>query len=145
VNRLQAHRQPFQTLRAQILPGSFENELIFKYCWYHSVQNPLSFHLLSKDVKTGIYKTILLPVFSYGCKTWTLILREEHSLRVFENRVLRTIFGSKRDEMGDGLRKLHNKGLRNFYSPPSIIRMIKSRGNEMGRACSTYRIEEECI
>jgi hypothetical protein len=63
---------------------------------YHSVQNVLSFHLLSKDVKITIYKTIILPVVLYGCETWSSTLREEHRLRVFENRVLRRIFGPKR-------------------------------------------------
>jgi hypothetical protein len=59
--------------------------------------------------------------------TLALILREEHRLRMFENRVLRRIFGPKRDEVTGGWRKLHNEELRNLYSSPSIIRMIKSR------------------
>jgi hypothetical protein len=68
----------------------------------------------------------VLPVVLYGCETWSLTLREEHRLRVFENRVLR-IFGSKREEMTGGWRKLHNEELYKLYSSPSIIRMIKSR------------------
>jgi hypothetical protein len=63
----------------------------------------------------------------YGCETWSLTLREEHRLRVFENRVLRRIFGPKRDEVTGGWGKLHNEELHNLYSSPSIIRMIKSR------------------
>jgi hypothetical protein len=59
--------------------------------------------------------------------TWSLTLREEHRLRVFENRVLRRIFGPKRDEVTGGWRKLHTEELHNVYSSPSIIRMIKSR------------------
>jgi hypothetical protein len=70
--------------------------------------------------------TIILPVVLYGCETWSLTLREEHRLRVFENRVLRRIFGPKRDDETGGLRKLHNE-LHNLYSSPSIIRIIKSR------------------
>jgi hypothetical protein len=66
---------------------------------YHSVQNLLSSRLLSKNLKIRIYKTIILPVVLYGCETWSLTLREEHTLRVFENRVLRKIFGPKRDEV----------------------------------------------
>jgi hypothetical protein len=66
-------------------------------------------------------------VVLYGCETWSLTLREEHRLRVFENRVLRRIFGPKRDEVTGGWRKLHNEELRDLYSSPSIIRMIKSR------------------
>jgi hypothetical protein len=63
----------------------------------------------------------------YGCETWSVTLREEHKLRVIENRVIRTLFGSKRDEVTGGWRKLHNEELHNLYSSPSIIRMIKSR------------------
>jgi hypothetical protein len=64
---------------------------------YHSVQSLLSSRLLSKNVKMRIYKTIILPVILYGCETWSLTLREEHRLRVFENKVLRRIFGPKRN------------------------------------------------
>jgi hypothetical protein len=74
-----------------------------------------------------MYKTIILPVVLHKRETWSLTLREEHRLRVFENRVLRGIFGQKRDEMIGGWRKLHNEELHNFYCLPSIIRMIKSR------------------
>jgi hypothetical protein len=66
---------------------------------YHLVQNILSSSLLSKNVKIRIYKTIILPVVLYGCETLSLILREEHGLKMFENRVLRRIFGLKRDEV----------------------------------------------
>jgi hypothetical protein len=59
----------------------------------------LSSRLLSRNVKVKIHKTIILPVVLYGCETWSLTLREEHKLRVFENRVLRRIFGSKRVEV----------------------------------------------
>jgi hypothetical protein len=70
---------------------------------------------------------IILPVVQYGCKTWSLTLREEHRLRVFENRVLKRIFGQKRDEVTGEGRKLHKKELHDLYSSPSIIRIIKSR------------------
>jgi hypothetical protein len=66
---------------------------------YYSVQNLLCSRLLSKIIKIRIYKTIILPVFLYGCETWSLTLREEHGLRVFENRAFRRIFGPKRDEV----------------------------------------------
>jgi hypothetical protein len=69
------------------------------YACYHSVQSLLSSRLLSTNVKVKIYKTIILPFVLYGCETWSLTLREEHRLRVFENRVLRRIFGPKRDEI----------------------------------------------
>jgi hypothetical protein len=79
---------------------------------------------LKTKTKIRIYKTIILPVVLYGCETWSLTLREEHRLRMFENRVLRIIFGPKRDEVTGGWRKLHNE-LHNLYSSP--IKMIKSR------------------
>jgi hypothetical protein len=64
----------------------------------------------------------------YGCETWSLILREGLTLRVFENRMLRGIFGPKRDEVTGEWRKLHNGELHSLYSSPDIIRQIKSRG-----------------
>jgi hypothetical protein len=94
---------------------------------YHSVRNLLSSRLLSKNLKIRIYKTIILPTVLYGCETWSLTLREKHRLRVIENRVLRRIFGPKRDEVKGEWRKLHNEGLRDLYSSPSIIRIIKLR------------------
>jgi hypothetical protein len=78
-------------------------------------------------VKIKIYKTIILPVVLYGCETWSLMLREEHRLRVFENRVQRRIFGPKRDGVTGGWRKLHNEELHGLYSSPSIVRAIKAR------------------
>jgi hypothetical protein len=77
---------------------------------YHLVQNLLCSRLLSKNFKIRIYKTIILPVVLYSCEPWSLTLREEHRLRVFENRVLR-IFGPKRDEVTGEWRKLHNEEL----------------------------------
>jgi hypothetical protein len=81
--------------------------------------------LLSENVKIGIYKTIILPVLRYGRETESLTLREEHRLRVFENRVLRRIFAPKRDEVTGDWRKLHNGELHNLYPSPTIIRMIE--------------------
>jgi hypothetical protein len=86
----------------------------------------LSSHLLSRNVKVKIYKTIFLPVL-YGCGTWSLTLREEHRLRVLENRVLRRIFGLKRDEVTGELRELYNEELHKLFSSPDIIRQIKLR------------------
>jgi hypothetical protein len=82
---------------------------------------------LSRNLKVKIYKTTILPVVLYGCEMWSLTLREEHRLRVFENRVLRRIFGAKRDEVTGEWRKLHSGELHNLYSSPDIIRQIKSR------------------
>ena len=94
---------------------------------YHSVQNLLSSRLLSKNLKVKMYRTIILPVVLYGCETWSLILREERKLRLFENMVLRRIFGPRRDEVTGEWRRLHNEELNDLYSSPNIVRLIKSR------------------
>ena len=94
---------------------------------YHSVQNLLSSRLLSKNLKIKIYRTIILPVVLYGCLTWSLTLRKKRRLRVFENRVLRRVFGPKRDEVTGEWRKLHNEELNDPYSLPNIVRVVKSR------------------
>jgi hypothetical protein len=77
--------------------------------------------LLSKNIKIRIYRTIILPVVLYECETWSLTLREEHRLRVFENRVLRRISGPKRDQVTGDWRKLHNEELHNLYFSSNII------------------------
>jgi hypothetical protein len=93
-----------------------------------------------------IYKTIILPVVLYGCETWSLTLREEHRLRVSENRVLRRIFGPKREEDGSW-RKLHNDELHTLYSPPNVVRVTESRRMRwvghvarMGEGRGVYRV-----
>jgi hypothetical protein len=88
-----------------------------------------------------ICKTIILPAVLYGCETWSLTFREEHRLRVFENRVLRRILGPKRDEVTGGWRKLHNDELHKLYSLPSVIRIIKPRRMR----CCTNGGEEEGV
>jgi len=93
-------------------------------CCY-SVQILLSSSLVSKNLKIEIYRTIILPAVLYGCDTWSLTLREERRLRVFVNRVLRRIFGPKRDEVTREWRKLHNEELSDLYCSPNIIRPIK--------------------
>ncbi|KAJ4442116.1 hypothetical protein ANN_11982 [Periplaneta americana] len=109
--------------------------------------HPFAVSLVSKNLKVRIYKTIILPVVLYGCETWTLTLREEHRLRVFENKVLREIFGAERDEVTGEWRKLHNTELHALYSSPDIIRNIKSRrlrwaGHvaRMGESRNAYRV-----
>jgi hypothetical protein len=79
----------------------------------------LSSRLLSKNIRISIYETTILPVVLYGCEIWSPTLREQHRLRVFENRVLRRIFDPKRDEVIGGWRKLHNEELYNLYSSPN--------------------------
>jgi hypothetical protein len=106
----------------------------------------LSSRLKSKNLKIKIYKTVILPVVRYGCETWSLTVREEHRLRVFENRVLRKIFGPKREEDGSR-RKLHNDELHDPYSSPNNVRVIKSRRMKgagqvarMGEGRGVYRV-----
>ena len=94
---------------------------------YHSVQNLLSSRLLSRKLKIKIYGTIIFSVVSYGCEVWSLTLREERKLRVFENMVLRSIFGPTRVEVTGEWRRLHNEELNYLYSSPNIVRVIKSR------------------
>ena len=89
------------------------------------MQNLLSFNLLSKNLKIKIYRTIILPVVLYGSQTWSLTLREERRLRVFENRVLRRVFGPKRDEVTGEWRELHNEELSDLYSLRNIVRVVK--------------------
>jgi hypothetical protein len=91
------------------------------------MQNLLSNRLIYKNLKIRMYRSIILPVVLYGCETWSLILREERSLRVFENRVQRRIFGPKRDEVMEEWRKLRNEELNGLYSLLNIVRVIKSR------------------
>jgi hypothetical protein len=79
-------------------------------------------------MKVRIYKIIILPVVLYGCETCSLTVREEHKLRMFPNRVLRRIFGPKRDRVTGGWKKLHNEELHNLLPSPSIIRIITSKG-----------------
>ena len=95
--------------------------------WHHNAFCVSICVLLSKTLKIKIYRTIILPVVLYGCETWSLTLREERRRRVFENRVLRRVFGPKRDEVAGEWRKLHNEELRDIYSLPNIVWVVKSR------------------
>jgi len=97
--------------------------------------------LLSKNLKIKIYRTIILPVDLYGCEAWLLTLREEMKLRVFENMVLRRIFGPRWDEVTGKWRRFHNEELNDLYRSPNIVRVINSR--RMGWAGHVARMGEE--
>jgi hypothetical protein len=99
--------------------------------------------LFKVKVKVKLYRTIILPVVLYGCEAWSLTLREERRLKVFENRVLRRVFEPKRDDVTGEWRKLHNEELNDLYSLPNIVRVVKSR--RMRWAGHVARIGERCV
>jgi hypothetical protein len=110
---------------------------------YHSVQSLLSSRLLSRNLKVKIYKTIILPVVLCGCEMWSLTLREEHRLWMFENRVLRRIFWPKRDDVTGEWRKFHNEELHNLYSSPNIGLIMQIKSRRMSWAGHVARVGEE--
>ena len=103
--------------------------------------------LVSKNIKIKIYRSITLPLVLYGCETWSLTLREECRSRVFENGVLRRIFGRKRDALTGEWRELHNEELNDLYCSPKIVRVTKSKRMRwmglvarMGEKRGVYRV-----
>jgi hypothetical protein len=130
VNRMFEHVSQFRCLGMTVRSQNFawkgiEKRLNSANACYHSIQNFLCSYVLTKNLKIKIYETIILLLVLYGCETWSLVIRE-HRLKVFENRVLRRIYGPKRTEVAGGCRKLHSKGLHDVYSLPSIINIIIS-------------------
>jgi len=100
----------------------------------------LSSGLLNKNLRIKIYRTIILSFVLYRCETWSLTLREERRLRVFENRVLRRILEPKRDEVRREWRKLHNEEINDLYCSPNVVRVINSR--RMRRSGNVVRMGE---
>jgi hypothetical protein len=153
---MSCHQNSGQNQNIRIANESFEKVAKFKYVRttltnQNDIHNeireclllfsPKSFVFLShiKNLKIKIYKIVILPVVLYGCKTWSVTLGEEYGLRISENRVLRKIFGPKR-EAKRSWRKLHNDELHSLYSSPNIVRVIKSR--RMRRAGHVAHMEE---
>jgi len=85
------------------------------------------FQVAIQKFKIKIYRTIILPVVLYGCETWSSTRQEERKLRLFENMVLRRIFGPRKEEVKEEWRRLHNEELNDLYSSPNIVRVIKYR------------------
>jgi len=103
------------------------------------------FQFAIQKLKIKLYRTIILPVVLYRCETWSLTLREEHRLTVFENRMLRRVFDPKRDEVTGEWRKLHNEEITDLYSLTNIVRVVKSRRMRwaghvarMGEGCTSF-------
>jgi len=108
------------------------------------VQNLLSSRLLSKNLKIKVYRTVIVPVL-YGYETWSLTLREERKLRVFENMVLRRIFGPRREEVTGKWRRLHNEELNDLYCSPNIVRVIKWSRMRWAGHVARMGEERKCI
>jgi hypothetical protein len=110
---------------------------------YHSFQSPLSSRVIPKMLKIKKQKTIILPVVLYGRETWSLTLKEDQRLTVYEKRVLRRIFGPKREEVAEGWRRLYNEELHILYASLNIKGdQVK---DEMGGACKTHGRDGKCM
>ena len=120
--------------------GEIKRRINMGNACYYSLEKILSSRLLSKKLNVKTYKTIILPVVLYGCETWSLTLRKEHRLRVFENKVLRKIFGANKDEIIGEWRKLHNAELHALYSSPNILGVLNQDVARMEQSRNAYRV-----
>jgi len=99
----------------------------YSYTWLSFGAEYFVFQFAIQNIKIKIYRTIILPVVLYGCETWSITLREERRLKLFQNRFFRRLFGPKRDEATKEWRKLHNAEINDLYTSPNIFRVIQSR------------------
>jgi len=121
------------------IPEEIKSRLRSGNTLYHSVKKLLSSRFLPKNLKIKIFRTIILSVVFYVCETWSLILREESKLKVFENKVPRRIFGPRRDEVTGEWRRLYNEELNELYSSPNIVRVWVRRGGCIGSRWGSRR------
>ena len=94
--------------------------------------------MLSINIKIKIYRIIILPLVLNWCETWSLTMKEERRVRLFENRVLRRVFGPKTEDVTGEWRTLHKEEINNPYFSPNTMHVIESIKNKMGGSCSTY-------
>jgi len=120
--------EEFKYLGATLTNQNFiAEEIEVRKCLLSFGAESFVFQVAIENLKIKIYRTIILPIVFYGCETWSLTLREERKLRVFENMVLRRIFEPRSDEVTGEWRRLHDEKPNDFYSSPNIVRVIKSR------------------
>jgi hypothetical protein len=124
--RSDIHKTFHSILNKEELPEEWKyGQVEVRECLLSFGAESFFFQLVTQNIKITIYRTIILRVVLYGCETWSLTLREERRLSAFENRVLRRVFGSERDEVTGEWRRLHNEELNDLYSSPSIVRVIE--------------------
>jgi hypothetical protein len=111
----------------------------------HPVQSLYSSRPVSKKLKIRIYRNIILHAVLYGTESWSLTIREEHRLKEYENWVQKRKFGTKREKVVRGWRRLHNEELHNLYASPDVIKGDHIEEDEIGEACSTYGSNKKCV
>jgi len=120
-----------------------KSRLVSGNAFFYSVKKLLTSRLISRKLKLKIYKTVILSIILYGCESWSTTLADEHTLRVFENKVLRKIYGPKREEMTGEWRRLHNEVLHGLYDSPEVVKTTEIKTSKVGRPCGQGRKYEK--